>query len=682
MRYLTCGSLVVLLAAGWGFDSAGAEELGAVNSLVLTNAAQIRALTAEQAAKRVPVSLQGSVVMIGGAALSLVDGTAGIFMTVPTNDSSKCHRGDVIQVDGVTDAGRFAPCVIADHVKRAGVAGLPVPRPATFDEFVTGRLDAQWVEISGVVRRSSPLRPGSDDQELWLATGGGQLLVRLSKKQAATASPDSEVQIRGVCFYQFNTTRQALNPILVVHRDDPVIMISQAPADPYAVQPKSIGSLMQFSAEGAFGRRLRVQGVVIHSEPGAGFWIRGGDHGLRVNSRQKEPLAVGMAVDVLGFVSRGEYSPILEDAVFQERGVGPLPQPVFLASATNALDHDSDLVELDAVIRDQWLAMDGCRLELTAGVTRFPALLRTTGKTPIPREWISGSRVRVAGICSVNVQAPGGVTGTLVPQSFQILLRSPADLTVLLQPPLWTSQRISWVLGSVVALLLLALAGIVWNGRRRLRAEAQAYAIERERVRIAQDIHDDLGASLTHIKLLGELVEGEKTLDGVFTHTRKVAETAGAMVRALDEIVWAVRPQNDTLERLVDYLGRVAEEFFENTGVRCRLNLPAPVPACGVSSDVRHNLFLAFREALNNVSKHAGATEVRVDLAIELPELRLTITDDGKGFDPAAVRAGRNGLTNLRQRLEEIGGHCEISSRQGEGTKVDMKIRLKPGEKQ
>ncbi|MCX6872987.1 MAG: triple tyrosine motif-containing protein [Verrucomicrobia bacterium] len=253
-----------------------------------------------------------------------------------------------------------------------------------------------------------------------------------------------------------------------------------------------------------------------------------------------------------------------------------------------------------------------------------------------------------------------------------------ASLAITVLPYFWQT---GWFIG-LAALTALGAAGGTARQmeRRRLRRKLETLerqqVIERERVRIAKDIHDDLGASLTHIKLLGELVEGEDTVAGVFTHTRKMAETTRGMAEALDEIVWAVRPQNDTLESLVDYMGRAADEFFENTRVLCRQNLSRPVPACEVSAEVRHNLFLAFREALSNIGKHAQATEVSIDLAIDLPRLRIVIVDNGKGFDPALVRPGRNGLTNLSQRLADIGGHCAISSQPGTGTKVKMEITL------
>ena len=258
-----------------------------------------------------------------------------------------------------------------------------------------------------------------------------------------------------------------------------------------------------------------------------------------------------------------------------------------------------------------------------------------------------------------------------------------ASLAITVLPHFWQTW---WFIVLAVLTALGAVGGTVRQverrrAQRKLEALERQHAIERERVRIAKDIHDDLGASLTHIKLLGELVEGEGTVAGVFTHTRKMAETTRGMAEALDEIVWAVRPQNDTLESLVDYLGRAADEFFENTRVRCRQNLSRPVPACEVTSEVRHNLYLAFREALSNVGKHAEATEVSIDLAIELPRLRIVIVDNGKGFDPAAVRPGRNGMANLSHRLAEIGGHCAISSQPGAGTKVEMEITLKSGEK-
>jgi signal transduction histidine kinase len=211
--------------------------------------------------------------------------------------------------------------------------------------------------------------------------------------------------------------------------------------------------------------------------------------------------------------------------------------------------------------------------------------------------------------------------------------------------------------------------------RHKLEVLEHQRAIERERTRIAKDIHDDLGASLTRINLLSQSArrdmdnppQREKNLDQICT-------TARQLTRAMDEIVWAVDPQHDTLDSLASYLGKLIHELLGDSGIRCRLDFPVHLPPWPVTAEVRHNLFLAFKESLHNVLKHSQATEVQISFALQPSAFAVKITDNGCGFDLAATetasRPRRNGLVNMRKRLEEIGGRCEIQTAAGRGTEV------------
>ena len=149
--------------------------------------------------------------------------------------------------------------------------------------------------------------------------------------------------------------------------------------------------------------------------------------------------------------------------------------------------------------------------------------------------------------------------------------------------------------------------------RHRLRLLEQERALERERARIAQDLHDDLGSSLARLSLLSGLVKADKeSPELVESHAAKISQSADQTVRALEEIVWAVRPGSDSLQSLVDYIAHFANELFEGDRARCRLDLPHDLPAQPLPPDVRHNIFLIVKEALTNALKHAAATEVRV----------------------------------------------------------------------
>jgi signal transduction histidine kinase len=258
---------------------------------------------------------------------------------------------------------------------------------------------------------------------------------------------------------------------------------------------------------------------------------------------------------------------------------------------------------------------------------------------------------------------------------------TPASLDLELLPHFWQTP---WFRTLAVVALGGSLAGLVRHlsikrWKRKLASMERERAIERERARIAKDIHDDLGSSLTRIAMMSELVEADKADPGqVQTHARKIAASARATVQSLDEIVWAVSPENDTWNSLAEYLSRYASEFFQGTNVRCRLEMALDLPACPLSSEVRHNLFLVIKEALNNILKHAGASYAHLRVSANTAGVELVITDDGRGFDLEAPSSGpqRNGLINMRQRLAALGGNCRIESRPGQGTKLTLTLPL------
>jgi signal transduction histidine kinase len=234
------------------------------------------------------------------------------------------------------------------------------------------------------------------------------------------------------------------------------------------------------------------------------------------------------------------------------------------------------------------------------------------------------------------------------------------------------------VLAGLIAVGLVA--GAVWYSvarrlHRKMEQIARQQAVERERARIAKDIHDDLGANLTLIAVLGDLAKQEKAVERI----EKMAGTARQAVKSLDEIVWAVNPRNDTLAHLVDYTGQFAADYLRAAGVRCLLDLPEHAPPREISSAVRHNIFLVVKEALQNIVKHARATEVWLRINATGQGLRIVIEDNGGGFERAPEDALADGLRNMQQRMNELGGECRIQSRVGAGTEIIVELPWPPG---
>ncbi len=255
-----------------------------------------------------------------------------------------------------------------------------------------------------------------------------------------------------------------------------------------------------------------------------------------------------------------------------------------------------------------------------------------------------------------------------------------AALAVTVQPPFW---RKPWFLAATVLTLLGALAGAIYlistaKLKRQLRAAQQKEAIEYERARIARDLHDQLGANLTQITLLGEMAETDKELPAeIEQHAQQICVTARETTRSLDEIVWAVNPSNDTLESLANYACKYAQDYFAMAGVRFRAELPPGLPPIPILPEVRHNVFLAYKEAVNNVVKHAHATEARVKLLLEPGQFVLSVADNGRGLGDLSGKQLRNGLKNMRRRLADVGGQFDLAPGAAGGTVVKLTVPVK-----
>lgn len=248
---------------------------------------------------------------------------------------------------------------------------------------------------------------------------------------------------------------------------------------------------------------------------------------------------------------------------------------------------------------------------------------------------------------------------------------SPAH-TALSVSPFWWERRDAQ-LAMLLGLLVLTGFGVRELSLRRARARLaelmREQALERERSRIARDLHDDLGSQLSHMALMAARTEtGEPG--------QRLAAAARSAVQTMDELVWSVNARNDTVEAFAYYVAQYAEEHVGIAGLRCRLALPPALPARPLAADARRHLFLAFKEAINNVLKHAQASEIRVSLDTHLDAIVLEVADNGCGLSSAAMDPTGNGLGNLKERMEAVGGSVQVDSHPGQGTRLTFTVPL------
>ncbi|MEK7781978.1 MAG: ATP-binding protein [Verrucomicrobiota bacterium] len=682
-QWLVWGCCWVGVVAGGG---------GAVAAEEMRTAAAVRSLSVAESRQGAPVRLRGVVTFFDETLYSrfIQDETAGIYLRESTNTPA-LQPGQVVEVEGVTSPGEYAPIVEPRLVQVVGEAQLPPPKVVTYEQLASGKEDSQFVEIAGIVRWVQ-LDEASQHHQIEIATGGGRLLVyarQLPVKRTGELL-DSTVRVRGVCSTLFNHRRQLFAIRLMVPRPEDFVIEFPAPPDPFSVATRPINSLLQFAPQESYGHRVKVAGTVIHYEPGRALFVQEGEQGVEVQTREQENLQLGDRVEALGFASQGEYTPVLQDAIFRKVASGPPPAPARI-SADEALKgrHDARLIQVAAKLLDRALHGSERYLILQEGDAIFHAYL----KQPDGRDSFAGiengSRVAVTGVCKIE---PGEwLAGeNWRARSFRVQLRSLADVVVLQAPPWWTFKRVLWIAG---AFGLVALASFSWvlvlrrqvtertrqleiQIQERQRAERER-EIEQERTRVAHDLHDDLGARLTEVSMLSALVKSSSTsAEEKSKYLDQLSGTTRDMVTSLDEIVWAVNPRNDTIASLASYFGSYAQRLLDLATVSCGLDVAEDLPGHPIDPKFRQELFLAFKESLTNVVRHAKATKVWLRISVENNSILVEVEDNGSGLDLRERPAGADGIVNMRERLVALGGVCEIRSELQKGTTVRFQAPL------
>ena len=652
----------------------------------------VRGLTVEQAQQKTRVRLRGVVTFFDEGLYSrfIQDDTAGIYLQHSPN-TPWLVPGQLVEVEGASSPGEYAPIVVPERVRIMGNAELPVPKRVTYEQLASGKEDSQFVEIAGVVRSVQSLE-ASQYHLIEIATGGGRLSVYARQLPVMKTGElvDSTVRVRGVCSTRFNHQRQLFAIRLMVPRPDDLVIEVPAPKEPFAIPARPIGSLLQFAPLESYGHRVKVAGTVIYHEPGRLLFLQDGEQGVEVQTAARELLQLGDRIEALGFVGQGEYTPDLQDAIFRKTASGEQIQPSRV-TPDEALKgkHDCRLIQVAAKLLDRAVHGSERYLILQDGNFIFHAYLRQTNGQDHFAGLANGSRVAVTGVCRID---PGEwqAGDDWRAKAFRVQLRSVADIVVLEAPPWWTLQKVLWI---AAGLGFTALAAFGWIGvlhrqvaertrqleaqiHERQRAERQR-AIEQERTRVAQDLHDELGATLTEVSMLGSLARTESLpLEAKDRYLDQLTRVSRTLVATLDEIVWAVNPKYDSVASLASYYSLFAQRFLNLAGISCRLQVAETFPDAPLDSRLRHGVFLAFKEALNNAVQHSGATEVRIAMEVKDNRLNISVTDNGQGFDSAGGFPGSDGMTNMRERMQKLGGHCEIKSAAGRGTVVNFQLPL------
>lgn len=675
---------------------------------VLTTTEQIRWLKPEEAARRYPVKVRVVVTFVlgegDGTSGNIQDGTGGIYAwhLVSSNPGHAVKPGDYCEVEGDSSAGEFSPGIYCHRLRILGRGEFPEPVRPTWDELASGSLDAQWVEVEGMVLSAT-------NQHLEIGTQGGQIVCFIPGSEPLDRFVNAVVRVRGVVVADWDQARHVQGLHLNLPSEAFVSLETPPPSDPFSLPVRAIKELLFYDpGESAF-RREKVLGQIVGIRDGV-CYLSDGTNGLRLNPKDDHRLVVGDTVEAVGFpeIDSSTEPPViaLREAVLKLTGRRPLP-PARQIGPVNLLDsgHDSTRVYLDAELVHASTYGTDQILELEAGARTFFARLNTSAGT-IP-SLPDGSRVEVTGVYLFN---NGKANGRVEAGPFELLLNSPSDVRVLALPSWWTAEHTLLVVSGMGVIILL---GLVWIamlrqqvGRRtaqlskanlsleaeiaeRKRTENELvqtrlqHVVERERTRIARDIHDELGSSLSQIRLLSEMSLSQKGgVAGSHFHADKISAKALEATHVLDEIVWAVDPHNDTLESLLGYLFNFASDFLSLAGIRFRIDAPARIPHHVLATHVRHQLYMAIKETLTNIVNHARATEVWIRVRLEPGCVSFGVEDNGRGFNLSAANGsspGASGLGNMRKRFHEIGGDFILESAPDRGTRVKFILPLTGG---
>ena len=270
-----------------------------------------------------------------------------------------------------------------------------------------------------------------------------------------------------------------------------------------------------------------------------------------------------------------------------------------------------------------------------------------------------------------TVMAPlGGSPWWTRPENINVM-SVPQPIKVLFWQTGWFQITLLSLCGAVIVLSLWLMAQLT-------RHQKEHRLLRQERARIAREIHDDIGSRMTQLVLHGEVAQsgppaGSQTQQQLI----QICEEARGLLSTMDEILWAVNPRRDTLRDFAAYVCNYAEEFLEPTPIQCLFEVDPEMLSAVFTLPVRRSLLMAIKETLNNAVKHSAATELRLQIQWHGPQLVVVVQDNGQGFDPATIRSGRNGLTNMAQRLAELGGRCLVTSQPGRGCRVEFSIPLR-----
>jgi signal transduction histidine kinase len=706
-------TLVCLIAA------ISADALAADLAAPLTRVQEIRRLSRADASRQVPVRFKGVVIWQDTdrkPSIFVHDGHASIWV-----DRATAHRrnlwqggdppsadtqvGAMVEVEGISDPGGYAPCVVPTKIRRMGDGPLPEPKVAPLERLLSGSEDGQFVQVEGVIQNiSKPDQLG--DAKIMMMVDGHLCRVasEFGYRLDAMRLVDARVRIRGLLVPLPNLRSEVAGLRLNIMGPEDITVIVPPPADPFSAPRVPLDELLPFAPDTRPFHRKVTSGVVTLAARGRFFFLQDGTRSVRVQSDETK-LSPGDHVEVAGFIDTSQTLAALTGARVRHLGKTGEPKPVRVSVETilhpefrNDFEKVADSDFSGRLVRFQGqlvkLERDAAdavpTLLIAAEGNVFQANL-TEPPAVIPPDWVEGATLDLTGIAELDFKEDTNTQGSISISGFRLWLRAPSDVVVLAVPSWWTPRRLALALAALATVLILAIA---WNlalrhllrkrgrlleevMRRHRDSEIEFEGARQERRRLAGDLHDGLqqlmaGAAYRVEAAAAHLGDMPPAVEAQLTAARR------ALVRSqngLREVLWGLQHMEEDSDDFVALLRHAVGtvEHWPQDAVEVGSEGP-PFP---VSRQVRGSLLLLMQEAVGNAFKHGAAHRVGVSLVYATDHLGMVISDDGKGFDPAKApgpREGHFGLESTRLRMKWLGGTLEIRSAPGEGTRILCKV--------
>lgn len=676
---------------------------------LLTTCASVRALSRDEAARNLPVRVQGVVTLLPFRSSNqirfTVDDGEGIWVTPALPQGAAEVRrdlqvGDRVEVSGQTMDGRFTPIIASRSVRVLGRGPLPPPQTVTVSGLNSGKFDSQRVAISGVVQAVERV-PDERQVELRLNVrselGPFNFILIDARDRPVEGLVDAVVSLTGVCLSYFNSRGQFLGARVYSNEDGDLRVVRPGEPDAFRAPEVPLGRAMAFSPRGLEMHRQRVRGTVTLCRPGEYFFLQEAKHALRVNTRQGDRLEPGDRVEAAGFFELTHHNAELHETVFRRLGREAPPEAVEITREmafarepqsvrAEARDFDDRLV----AVRGRLVSLDDkpgepLRLNLVWEGALVTAEFHEPASRPHLAALRSGSELRVSGVCQLTFSASRPVLDWPQPAAMRLVARGPEDVIVVRAAPFWTPQRLTTATGALVLVLVGTLAWVVLLRRQvALRGQQLAGAIRerrdavvefesaaRERNRLAADLHDTMEQSLTGLALQIEASQAlhEATPERSRHHLALARQLLARSREELRRSIWNLRANPLEKESLVAALRQVAAD--RSAGMPVAISVRSEGADRPLPDFVAGNLLLLVQEGLTNALKHAEASRIEVTVNFRAGSLELRIRDNGKGFDPGSVagpRAGHFGLQGMRERMKRLGGTLALESAPGAGT--------------